>query len=171
MVLRPLSLSASMTRWKPSVSSCCASAAFAAGFSFTAASAMGILPEPFSKSIQIVRVFFNVLGEAERMIANEILGTLGVARFKGLDDIHMVADRSLDAVLLADGLAPDHAHVREQVLGERKQHAIAAQADDGLVKFDVGLGVFVEMRPQLAVLEGREPRAQRGDLLIGGGPR
>jgi hypothetical protein len=42
---------------------------------------------------------------------------------------------------------------------------ILAHADDGLVKLDVRLGIFVEVRARLAVLEGREHAAQRGDLL------
>src|SRR5712671_6475964 len=80
----------------------------------------------------------------------------------------MVADRAVGAVLLADGLAPDHAHVGEQILGERDQHAVAAHADDGLMKLDVDFGIFIEPGVQLAVLEFGEHRAQRGDLVGAG---
>src|SRR6187551_41479 len=148
MVLRPLSLSASMMRWKPSVSSCSAAAS---GFVATAASAMcsspvsrlscpgltrastvfqkkwiagsspamtpNLLQSSAVMSVQIIRVFRHVLGEAERMISDEILGARGVAGFERLDDVHVVADRFLDAVLLDDGLATDHPHVGEQIFG------------------------------------------------------
>src|SRR5688572_22147019 len=110
-----------MMRLKPSVSSCSA----AAGFSLTAASAMGGSLYS-SQSIQIVGVFLDVLGEAERVIANQLLGARGVARFERLDDVHVIADRFLDPVLLGDGLAPDHPHVGEQVRGQRNEHAVAA---------------------------------------------
>src|ERR1051326_4584618 len=99
MVLSPLSFSASIRRLKPSVISRSASAA--TGFSFTAASAMGNLPQLFLKSIQIVGVFLDVLGEAERVIADQVLGTLGVARFERLDDVHVVTDRPLDSIFFA----------------------------------------------------------------------
>jgi hypothetical protein len=39
------------------------------------------------RSVQIVGVLLNVLGEAERVITNEFLGARGIARFKGLDDV------------------------------------------------------------------------------------
>src|SRR3984893_17368187 len=129
-----------MMRLKPSVSSRSSSAA-PAGFSFTAASAMSLSlvsrhcrprpgnPPSLRRSmdarfkpahddcllVQIIRVFLHVLGEAERVVAYEILGALGVARFERLDDVDMIADRAVDAILLADGLAADHAHVGEQV--------------------------------------------------------
>src|SRR5579875_2900709 len=155
MVLMPLSLSASMTRWKPSVNSPSGSAA--GDFSFTAASAMGFLLLPGSSSaspltprlarneprplvparrhrrapgqaqrgrracckvfpafsIQIICVFRHMIGEAERMIPHQPLGAIRIAGLQRLDDVHVVADRFLHAVLLADRLAADHAHVGE----------------------------------------------------------
>src|SRR6516165_2833992 len=100
------------------------------------------------------------------MVAQKTLGAFGVARLQRLDDPHVIADRAIGAILLADGLAADHPHMREQVLRQREQHAVAAHAHDGLVELDVHLGVFVEPRVQLAVLEPREHRAQRGNLVI-----
>src|SRR5262245_34047385 len=106
-----------MMRWKPSVSSRSSSAA---GFCLTAASAMGVLPGFLAlRSVQIISVTLDVLGKAERVRANELLGARGVARLESLDDVHVVADRAVGAVLLADRLPPDHPHMREQVLGER----------------------------------------------------
>src|SRR6266849_3919671 len=134
----PLSLRASMTSWKPSVSSRSASAAV-----FTAASAMANLPEVIPvvvvALVEIVGMTGHVLGKPQGMIANESLSPLRVARFDSLDDVHVVADRTIGAIALPDGLAPDHSHVGEQVLGKINQHAIAAHADDGLVEFDVDL--------------------------------
>src|SRR5262249_6177938 len=121
--------------------------------------------EAFFVSVQIVGVLLDVLGQPERVVAHQVLGALGVARLERLDDGQMVADRTIGAVLLADGLAPDHPHVGEQVLRERDEDAVAAHADDGLVELDVHLGIFVEPGVQLAVLELREHDAQRSDLV------
>src|SRR5271170_456703 len=137
MVVSPLSLSASMRRWKPSVSSRSgAGASVPAGFDvLTAASAMGGLPDVVL--VEIIGVPGDVVGEPQRMVAHELLGARGVARLDRLDDVHMVADRAVDAVLLADGLAPDHPHMGEQILGQIYQHGVAAHADDGLVEADI----------------------------------
>src|SRR5438093_7732647 len=125
MVLMPLSLSASMMRWKPSVISRSASPE---GFSCTAASdivlsliffglahssrALSIDPD----SVQVVSVFPHVLGKAERVCAYQLLGAGGVTRLQRLDDVHVIMDRAVGAVLLADRLHADHPHVGEQVL-------------------------------------------------------
>src|SRR5260370_11369175 len=121
----PLSLSASMTRWKPSVSSRSAScAAVSAGLGFTAASAMGNPPSKlFSVSVQIGGAFLDVLGQAEGVVAHEVLGALGVARLERLDDAQIVADRAFAAVPLAEGPAPYHPHMGEHALRERDPHA------------------------------------------------
>src|SRR5712671_1901663 len=140
----PLNLSASMTSWKPSVSSRSASVVGSAVF-FAAASAMGDLPDVIPiVLVKIVGVAGHVLGKPQGVVANESLSPPGIARLDRLDDVHMVADRTVGAVAFADGLAPDHPHVGEQVLGKINQHAVAAHADDGLVEFDVDLGIFVE---------------------------
>src|SRR5438093_1688697 len=143
MVLMPLSLSASMMRWKPSVISRSASPE---GFSCAAASDIVLSRGSLRRascsravdrscgSVQVVGVFRYVLGEAERMRAYQLLGASGVARLQRLDDMHVVVDRAVGAVLLADRLHADHPHMGEQVLGERNQHAVAAHADDGLVE-------------------------------------
>src|SRR5258708_13670463 len=141
----PLSLSASMTRWKPSVSSCSASAAFVVSrFSFTTASAMGVslkmvvsCVQSNSCLVQVVRVFRDMVGQAERVGAHQVLRTRGIARFERLDDVHVVADRAIRAILLADGLAADHAHMGEQVLRQIDEHAVAAHPDDGLMELDI----------------------------------
>src|SRR5579871_2335193 len=105
----PFSFMASMMRLKPSVSSSLSASAFLS----VAASAMAFSPE---KSVQIVDVLGDVRGEAERMLAHQVLGPLGVARLDRLDDVHVIVDRAVGAVVLADRLAADHAHVGEQVL-------------------------------------------------------
>src|SRR5580704_6646758 len=162
MVLMPLSLSASMIRWKPSVISCSASAA--AGIDFTAASAMGLSSR--SHSVQIVGVFLNVLGKAERMIAHQFLGAHSVARFQRFDNVHVIADRTIDAILLADSLAAKHPHMRKKIFGEINHYAVAAQTHQRLVEFDIGFGILVEVRTQLAVVERGEHPAQRSDLVV-----
>src|SRR5437762_11915553 len=103
-----------MTRLKPSVSSCCASA----GFAMVAAPGIVVSRNRYKRArflprgvvevrlVQVIGVLLNVLGEAKRVIADEFLGTRGVACFEGLDDVHVIADRFLDAVFFNDGLAP-----------------------------------------------------------------
>jgi hypothetical protein len=49
--------------------------------------------------------------------AHKVLGSHRIARLQRLDDVHMVADRAIGAVVLADRLAADHPHMREQVFG------------------------------------------------------
>src|SRR5579864_5443359 len=99
MVLMPLSLSASIRRWNPSVSSRSTSGV-AALMLCTAASAMAVLPEPLLPSlcpfpsIQIIGVFRYVFREAERVIAHQGLGAQRVARFQRFDDVHVIADRA-----------------------------------------------------------------------------
>src|SRR5215510_4288366 len=133
MVLMPLSLSASMMRWKPSVISRSASPE---GFSCTAASDIVLSRDPcvarlaralsanprasflfehdlFRKPVptfrdhalvQVVGVFRHVLGKAERVRAYQLLGAGGVARLQRLDDVHVIVNRAVGAILLADRL-------------------------------------------------------------------
>ena len=93
-------------------------------------------------------------------LAHELLGAIGRARFYGFDNVHVIADRTIRAILLTDGRAADHTHVREQVLGEFKQHRVVRKTYDRLVEFDVDVRVLVEMRPEVPVLKRREHFAQ-----------
>src|SRR3954469_6409087 len=133
MVVRPLSLSASMIRWKPSVSSgswlVATSAVFspsasgvASGFcrSFRAVSAIVPSRSGFccSGSISVeVDVLLDVLAEPQRVLADEALGERRVAPLQGLDDRHVVADRALGAVVVEDRPVPDRLHVEKEVVG------------------------------------------------------
>src|SRR3954462_5556863 len=145
----PFSFIASMTRLKPSVRSWVSSTV-----SLNAASAMSSSRIPLL--VQIIGVLGDVLGEPERMLAHQVLGAFGVARLERLDDVHVIADRALDAVVLADLAAADHAHMREQVRRQPDQRLVAAELDQSLVEGDVDLGIFVEFGVQLVVFEGRE---------------
>ena len=93
-----------------------------------------------------------MLGEPERVIAHQRLGAHRVARFERFDDVHVIADRTIGAVLLADGFAPDHAHMGEQVFRQMDERRVAAHADDGLVEADIDFRIFVEMDAHRAVL-------------------
>src|ERR1700693_4968582 len=121
-----------MMRWNPSVSSRSASTVVVSGFAFTAASAIGESSR-LIRSIEIIGKSRHVVGQAERVVTHEFFRAIGYARFQSFDDVHVVADRPGGTILLADGLAPDHAHMGEQVLGQVDQHAILAHADDRLV--------------------------------------
>src|SRR6185369_444799 len=98
MVSMPFSFIASMMRLKPSVSSCSS-----AGFASAAASAM----VSSRKSVQIIDVPGDMLGQAERMLADQVFGALGVACLERLDDVHVIVDRAVGPVVLADGGAAD----------------------------------------------------------------
>src|SRR5580658_7221008 len=161
-----------MTSENPSVFSGAACATSTLRCSFAAASAMKALPETAffcarallrsaqtSSSVEIVHVFGDVLGKAERVIAHQNLGAAGVARFQRLDNLGVVADRAIGAIPFPDRLSPDHAHVGEQILGKIDKRRVAAHANESLMKFDVDLRIFVEMRPHFAVLERREHAA------------
>src|SRR5215207_3564142 len=145
----PFSFIASMTRLKPSVRSWVSSTV-----SLNAASAMSSSRIPLL--VQIIGVLGDVLGEPERMLAHQVLGALGIARLERLDDVHVIADRAVDAVVLADRGAADHAHVGEQVRRKPDQRLVAAELDDALVEGDVDLGIVVELGVQLLALESRE---------------
>src|SRR5512139_203328 len=102
MVLMPFSLSASMTRWKPSVSSCSVPGAsdLVAVFSMGLVSLVSVLGRVLRTSgerllgqelrEQFLAVRFDVSGKAEGVIAGALLGELGVARFQRFDDAEML---------------------------------------------------------------------------------
>src|SRR3954471_19394748 len=120
-----------------------------------------------SLSVQVVDRAFHMVGQVQCVVADEPLGELAVASLERLDDVHVIDDRALGPVVLADGPAPDRAHMHEQVLDQLKDHRRLAELDDALVEMQVRDGVLVEVRPHLAVLEPREQRPQRPDLLVG----
>src|SRR3546814_14971537 len=73
---------------------------------------------------------------------------------------------ALGAVELADGARPDALHVQEQPVFGLLQQRAAAQLEDLLVELDVAVGILVDVRLHLPVLEGGEDLAQRGDLGV-----
>src|SRR5690242_7164994 len=92
MVSRPLSLSASMRRLKPSVSSCSAPAA-SMPFSFTAASAMGNLPFELACCFARDRAHWvNFVGKSAARTYGGVRGgeSLRARVIRGLDDAHSV---------------------------------------------------------------------------------
>src|SRR5262245_42104622 len=113
----PLSLSASMMRWKPSVISRSVSPA---GFSCTAASDIvlsrkfwvahfGARCQPIpERSVQVIGVFRHVLGQAKRVRAYQLFGAGSFARLQRLDDVHVIVDRTVGAILLTDRFHADH---------------------------------------------------------------
>ena len=55
-----------------------------------------------------------------------------------------------------------------RIRGEIDERIVAAQANDRLMELDIDVGILVEVRPHLAVVERREHAPQRRDLLVGG---
>ena len=77
---------------------------------------------------------------------NQFFRAVSRACFQCFNDVHVVAYRTVGAVLFTDRLAPDHAHVREKIFGEVDQDVVAAKFDDRLVEFDVDVGIFIKVR-------------------------
>src|SRR5215471_5121890 len=175
MVVRRLSFSASMRRWKPSVSSRVSSAAPLADslsvvacvirlFSLTDRSTGVVI-----RSAQKIAVLFHMRGEIERVLAREFLGEFGISSLQGLDDVEMINDGALGAIVLADRHLPDRAHVDEEIFGHLRDHLIAAHLDDRLVELDVRIGIFVKMAlGRMSALELVKEMPEGRDLRIGG---
>src|SRR3954447_10474553 len=118
-------------------------------------------------SIEMADRVLHVVGQVQGVVSDQALGELAVAGLERFDDVHVVDDRGLGPGVVADGPAADRPNVHEQVLDELEDHRRLAELDDALVEAQVGHRVLVEMRPHLAVLELREQRAERADLLVG----
>src|SRR4051795_9104291 len=139
----PLSFSASMTRWKPSVSSCVSSAGLAAAlvaaWSFSiVACVIGGDPPGWDfgvalRSVEKGAVLLDMGGQVEIVLELETRGGLAVPRLERLDDLHVVGDRPRGAGAVTDRHAPDGAHMDEQVLGRVGDELVAAHPDNRLV--------------------------------------
>src|SRR5581483_1291336 len=151
MVVRPLSFSASMRRWKPSVSSCVSSAAPLADSLRLVVCVIRLFsrriarPGSFVRSTQEVAVLLHMRCEIERVLPGELLGELGIPPLQRLDDLEMINDGALSPVVLADRHLPDRTHMDKEVLRHVGNAFIAAHLDNRLVKLDVRIGIFVEM--------------------------
>src|SRR5687767_13488435 len=96
------------------------------------------------RSIQMNAVRLHMRGEVERVLPDQALGAVDVARLQRLDDGHVILDRALRPVVLGNGDLADGAHMDEQVLRQVGDQLALAQADDRGVERDVGLGIFLE---------------------------
>src|SRR6185312_2698231 len=171
MVVRPLSFSASMTRWKPSVCSGVSSLVVACSLSVVACVIRVFSRGLFSvvrRSNEETAMRLHMRGEIERVLPGQSFRELGVPPLQRLDDLHMINDGTGRAVVLADGDLANGADMDEQVLGHVDDELAAAHADDRLVKPDIGLRVLVELALGRLILEVVEEVAQRRDLLVRG---
>ena len=80
-------------------------------------------------------------GQTERVVPDQALCQIGILLQRG-DDVHMVGDGTLRAIVLAHGYGAHRPHMDEQVVGELATSGRSADANDRLVKRHVGLGVF-----------------------------
>src|SRR3954451_1933782 len=117
-------------------------------------------------SIEVVDRVLDVVGQVQGVVTDQALGELAVAGLERLDDVHVVDDRALGPVVLADGPAPDRPHMHEQVLDQLQDHRRLAELDDALVEAQVGHRVLVAVPSDLAVLALREQGAEGADLLV-----
>ena len=114
-----------------------------------------------------VAVFFDMRGKVQRVLAYQALGKLGIALFECLDDVHMIDDRARGPVALRDGHPADCADVNEQVLDGLAHEVRAGEADDRLVKRDVGVRILVDMLGRRRIAKLVEEPPQPGDIGIG----
>ena len=80
--------------------------------------------------------------------------------------MHVVDDRALGAIALADRVLADGAHVQEQVVGEAVEHLALPHAEDRLVEADIGLGVLVDPGLDLPLRELAEHLPEAPDLRV-----
>ena len=117
---------------------------------------------------------FDMVGEAERVLAHESFGLVGIATLEGRDDVEVVLHAAPGAVVLAHGDGADRAHVEEQRVGDLAHQRAAAEADDRLVERHVGLRILVQMRRRVGVERVKQVAklAQLGVAgALGGEPR
>src|SRR5713101_9391432 len=136
----PLSLSASMRRSKPSVSSC---SALLASMLCTVAG-IPLLPDRLlmrtssssSKSSpkeglwlakEFLPVGFDIGGKAERVIACTLFRKLGVTLFESFDDCYMLGQRYCGAVRPPDRELPVTTHMQQDIVGHVDQRRRLAE--------------------------------------------
>src|SRR5204863_4652686 len=101
-----------------------------------------------------------------RVLADLFLGALGIARFDRFDDMRVILDRPAHPVAFRHGALADGAHMEEQPVGNVLEQPAAAKLENALVEGDIGLGIFVDMGPELVLAIAWQGAAQRGDLLL-----
>src|SRR5262245_60237660 len=89
-----------------------------------------------------IDITLHMVAELQRVFAHEPFSPLGVAGFKRSDDFLVINDRALDPLVLEDGALANGADVEEQAVGDLGNQRTAAEADDGLMKPDIGVGIF-----------------------------
>src|SRR5581483_9635284 len=175
MVVTPLSFSASMMRLKPSVSSCSTPVALASDISLPSSRLFYVYLPGIARASLDVHVALDVVAQAQRVLAHQPLGALGVPRLQRRHDLLVVDDGAPCPVLLEDGALPDGAHVEEQAVGDVHDQRVLAEPDDGLVELDVGLGILAHLAGDLVLRELVDERVQARELagrrLLGGEPR
>ena len=92
------------------------------------------------------------------MFAHQFFDRVSIAPLERLDDAHVIYDRLIRAMVInvLERLNPDCAHVQKQGVGHRLDQVAMTQSDQCLVKFDIGIGLFVDMRAHLFVVESGE---------------
>src|SRR5437016_5004062 len=138
----PSDLRALATRWPPEMSSgSCAENLASLTSATVSLIAMSSLLSWFSGAPagQVVQVLGYVPGQVQRVLAHEALCELGVASLERLDDVQVVFDRPLVALVLPDGPTAQGLHVDEQVAGHLHQQAGSGQLEDPLVELEIGV--------------------------------
>src|SRR5690625_983504 len=139
MLSMPFSLSASMSRWKPSVT-CGAASAAVDTTSSTVADAIPFLPLSFCRLTgNVFPAVTNVFAKPHGVFAYQITREIGFALFDRLDDMDMVDDRTLGARCILHPVSPDDFQMREQALGNVLQHIAFRKPKNTEMEIDVSL--------------------------------
>src|SRR5919108_3988740 len=137
----PSARSALATRWPPEIIS--GSVSRAAGASACTAVLVAVTLEllPLG-SVQTSCGPLHVIGQIERVLADEALRELRVAGLERLDDVHVVDDRALRAAVFADHAAANGPHMHEEARHQAADFGGTAELDDALVEAQVCLRVL-----------------------------
>src|SRR5438477_3634306 len=118
--------------------------------------------------VEKIAVRFDMAGEAQRVLARQPLGEIGVAPFERLDYAHVIGNRARRPVFLVDRDLANRPHMDEQVFGHLGEQRAAAHFYNRLVKRDVRIGVLVEPFAAVSMTEFVHQAVPLGDLGIRG---
>src|SRR6202035_2319890 len=101
---------------------------------------------------QFLAMRLDIGGKAESVVARALLRQFGVALLEGVNDGHVLGQRSGGAVHASDRQLPIAADVQQDIVGHVDQYRRLGKRDQRLVKGDVGLGIFRDVVLRQAIL-------------------
>lgn len=90
------------------------------------------------------------------VFTDEFFHQLGIALFKGVDNLQMLGQGAFEPLRVGRGSKADHADVIHQVAGKFDQLSAVALLDDKLVETDIGPGILMPLIRQVRFLKRGE---------------